>query len=189
MRRLAPQLFAQVFCISLLLLSAYSSQAQRIQSATPQERVRNQQLTVERLREQTPAQPFARDRRQVEAAVRKDFRQLQIVNNNLMDRMFDHSSTQKITHKEIRSSLGEIKKLAERLRSNFGIPMIKAQPEPDIALVPGLLKLDKAVGSFVDNPLFQQPRVYDAELASKAGRDLSDVLRLVDVLRIITKED
>ena len=94
-----------------------------------------------------------------------------------------------ITNKEIRSSLGEIKKLAERLRSSFGIPKIKAEAEPDVALVPGLLQLNKAVVSFVDNPLFQQPRVYDAELASKAGKDLSEVLRLADVLRKLTKED
>ena len=189
MRRFAPQLSAQVFCISLLLLSAYNSQAQKVQPATPQERVRNQQLTVDRLREQSPAQPFARDRRQVEAAVRKDFYQLQVVNNTLMERMFDPSSTQKLTKKEIRSSLGEIKKLAERLRFNFGLPKIEAKAESDVALVPGLKQLDKAVVSFVENPLFQQYRVYDAEHATKAGKDLSDVLRLADMLRILTKEN
>ena len=189
MRRFAPQLFAQVFCISLLLFSAYSSQAQKVQPASPQERIRNQQMSVDRLREQTPRQPFARDRRQVEADVRKDFRRLQVVNNTLMERMFTVEPNHKITNKEIRSSLGEIKKLAERLRSNFGIPKIKANVEADVALVPGLQQLDKAVGSFVDNPLFQQSRVFDAELASRAGKDLSDVLRLADVLRELTKED
>ena len=187
MRRFAPQLFAQVFFISLLLLSAYNSQAQM--RPTPQEQVRNQQWSVEALREDNPRHPYARDRRQAEASVRKDFLRLQIVNNNLMERMFDRSSTQKITNKEIRSSLGEIKKLAERLRFNFGIPTIKAKAEPDVALAPGLLQLNKAVVSFVDNPLFQQPRIYDAELASKAGKDVSEVLTLADVLRKLTKED
>ena len=187
MRRFAPQLFAQVCFFPLLLLSAYNSQAQT--RPTPQQQVRNQQLSVERLREQTPSHPYARDRRRAEASVRNDFRQLQIVNNNLMERMFDRSSTHKITNKEIRTSLGEIKKLAERLRTNFGIPTIKAKAEPDVALAPGLLQLHKAIVSFVDNPLFQQPRVYDAELASKAGKDLSQVLGLADALRKLTKED
>ena len=187
MRRFAPQLFAQVFFISLLLLCAYNSQAQI--RPTPQEQVRNQQWSVEPLREQTPPHSYARERRQAEASVRKDFLRLQIVNNNLMNRMFDRFSTQKITNKEIRSSLGEIKKLAERLRSNFGIPTIKATAELEVALAPGLLQLNKAVVSFVDNPLFQQFRVYDAELASKAGKDLSEVLRLADMLRKLTKED
>ena len=189
MRRFAPQLFAQVFCISLFLLSPANSQAQKVQPASPQERVRNQQWTVENLRAQTPSQPFGKTREQVEADVRRDFRQLQIVNNDLMQRVFDRSSTQTITNKEIRSSLGEIKKLAERLRYNFGIPKMKATAESELALIPGLRQLDKAVSSFVENPLFQQLRVFDAEMASKAGDDLSEVLRLTDVLRRLTKDD
>ena len=187
MRRFAPQLFAQFFFVSLLLFSAHSSQAQV--RPTPQQQVRNQQMVLERLKDQTPSNPYARDRRQVEASIRNDFRQLQIVNNNLLERMFDRSQTRQISNKEIRTSLGEIKKLAERLRSNFGIPKIKAVAEPDVALLPGLVQLHKAVASFVDNPLFQQPRVYDAELASKAGKDLSEVMTLADVLRKHTKED
>ena len=189
MRRFAPQLFAQVFGISLFLLSAYSLQAQKVLPASPQERVRNQQWTVERLKADTPPETFGRDRKQIEADVRKDFRQLQIVNNNLMERMFASAPAQKITNKEIRASLAEIKKLAERLRYNFGIPKLKAEAETDLALVSGLRQLDKAVSSFVENPLFQQSRVFDAELASKAGKDLSDVLRLTDLLRELTKHD
>ena len=185
MRRFAPQLFAQLFFVSLLLFSAYNSKAQTRPS--PQQQVRNQQSLLER--ELTPPRPFVRDRRQVEAAVRNDFRQLQIVNNNLMERMFYGSPTRQITNKEIRSSLGEIKKLAERLRSSFGIPKIKAKAEPDVALLPGLLQLHKAVFSFVDNPMFQKPGVYDPELASKAGKDVSEVLTLADVLRKLTKEN
>ena len=187
MRRFAPQLFAQLCFISLLLFSAYNSQAQV--RPTAQQQVAHQQWSVDRLREQTPRHPYARDRRRAEASVRNDFRQLQIVNNNLMERMFYAAPTPQITNKEIRSSLGEIKKLAERLRSSFGIPKVKTNAEPDVALAPGLLQLNKAVRSFVDNPLFQQPGVYDAELASKAGKDVSEVLTLAEVLRKLTKED
>ena len=187
MRRFAPQLFAQLFLVSLLLFSANNSQAQVRPS--PQQQVRNQQWSVDREKSQTPPHPYARDRRQVEASVRKDFVQLQIVNNNLMERTFDRSPVHRITNKEIRSSLGEIKKLAERLRYSFGIPKIKAGAEPDVALLPGLIQLNEAVLSFVENPMFQQPRVYDPELASKAGKDMSELLTLADVLRKLTKED
>lgn len=185
MRRFAPQLFAQLFIVSLLFFSANNSQAQVRPS--PQQQVRNQQWSVDRERSQTPPHPYARDRRQVEASVRKDFLQLQIMNNNLMERMFDGSSTRQMTNKEIRSSLGEIKKLTERLRSSFGIPKIKAGAEPDVALRPGLLQLHKAVFNFVENPMFQQPRVYDPEMLSKAGKDVSEVLTLADMLRKLTK--
>ena len=187
MRRFAPQLFAQVFFVSLLVFSNANSQVQKVRPASAQERVRNQQWSVEHLRRQVPRPPSARNRSQVEADVRRDFRQLQIVNNHLMERMFGPSSTPMITSKEIRSSLGEIKKLAERLRFNFGIPKIEVNARPELALVPGLQQLDRAVVSFVANPLFQQPGVFDAELASRAGRDLAEVLRLADVLRNLTK--
>ena len=187
MRRFAPQLFAQLFVVFLLLFSANNLQAQT--RPTPQQQVRNQQWSLDREKAQTPSHPFARDRRQVEAAVRKDFVQLQLVNNNLMERTFDRSPVHRITNKEIRSSLGEIKKIAERLRSSFGIPKIKAGAEPDLALLPGLIQLNEAVLNFVENPMFQQPRVFDPELASKAGKDVSELLTLAEVLRKLTKED
>ena len=183
MRRFAPQLFALLFFV----LCAGSSHAQG--RLTPQQQIQSQQTALERIQAQTPAHPYVRDRRQVEAAIRNDFHQLQVVNNNLMARLLDHSSTQQITNKEIRWSLGEIKKLTQRLRSSFGIPKIKAGADSDVALAPGLFQLHKAVISFVDNPLFQQVGVYDAELASQAGRDVGEVLRLADALRKLTKDD
>jgi hypothetical protein len=103
--------------------------------------------------------------------------------------MFAPTATEKMTQKEIRSSLGEIKKVAERLRSNFGFPKVEAdEPVANLTLEPGLLQLDKAVMSFVENPLFQQPRVYDTELATRAGRDLCEVFRLAEALKKLAKE-
>jgi hypothetical protein len=104
--------------------------------------------------------------------------------------MFQAPPAEKITNKEIRSSLGEIKKLAERLQLNFGLPKVKQVGSTnDIALTPALLELDKAVMSFVENPWFQQPGTYNTELATRAGNDISEVLRLVDVLRKLTKKN
>jgi hypothetical protein len=182
-RRFAPQLFA---LLSLVLCAGTSRAQGRL---TPQQQIQNQQTALERIQAQTPVHPYVRDRRQVEAAIRNDYRQLQVVNNTLMERLLDRSATQQLTKKEIRSSLGEIKKLTQRLRSSFGIPKIRADAESDVALAPGLLQLHQAVISFVDNPLFQQVGVYDAELASKAGKDVGEVLRLADALRKLTKED
>lgn len=107
-----------------------------------------------------------------------------------MTRVFDRPGGKNMTQSEIRSSLGDIKKIAERLRSSFGFPKIKpSEATNDIGLAMGLLQLDKAVMSFVENPMFQQTRVYDIELASRAGKDLGEVLRLVDELRRVTRED
>jgi len=106
-----------------------------------------------------------------------------------MVRVFEPGTNEKITNKEIRSSLGEIKKLAERVGYSFGVPKIKAMEETYVAFTAGLRQLDKAVMSFVRNPIFQQANTYDADLASQAGRDLSEVVRLVEVLRKLTKDN
>lgn len=189
MRRFAPQLFAQIFCFALVLFSVSALQGQIRNRPSTQQQVQNREWALENLRKQARLQPNARQRLLDQANLRNDFRQLQVVNNNLMTRMFKNPHAQTLTNKEIRSSLGEIKKLAERVGDGFGIPRSKLKTDTEIALTPGLLQLDKAVMSFVDNPLFQQLRIYDAELASQAAKDLNDVVRLADVLKKLTKED
>jgi hypothetical protein len=116
---------------------------------------------------------------------------LQIVNNDLMKRTFVES---KIKPEEIRASLGEMRKLAQRLRTSFNLPEPKsadkgAATDYHMKLSPGLLLLDQAVMRFVENPFFQQPRVLDMELVSRAGSDLNEILRLTDFLRKLTKEN
>jgi hypothetical protein len=106
-----------------------------------------------------------------------------------MKRVFKPSGNQTITQKDIRSRLGEIKKLAERLRLNFGLPEVEAdEPAAELALKPGLIQLDKTIMSFVDNPLLRDLRVFDTELASQAARDLRAASRLAEALRELAKE-
>jgi hypothetical protein len=186
-RRFAPPLFAQLFCITLVLLCFSNSQGQG--RPTPQPKLQNRDWPVDTLRPEAAVQPHPWERPHSLASLKNDFRQLQIVHNSLMVRVFDPGANERITNKEIRSSLGEIKKLAERVGYSFGLSKIKAKPETDIALTAGLRQLDKAVLSFVRNPLFQQSKIYDAEMASQAGRDLSEVLRLADVLRKLAKDN
>jgi hypothetical protein len=183
-RRFAPRLCAPVFCITLLLLSVSNSQAQL---ATQE--VQNREWALSNIRREVTVDHTAREKLLTQLALRNDFRKLQIVNNDLMKRVFKSSGTENITSKEIRSKLGEIKKLAERLRVSFGLPEIEADEQAnDLALRPGLLQLDKAIISFVDNPLFQELRVYDAEQASQAAKDLREVSRFAETLRRLAKE-
>jgi hypothetical protein len=188
-RRFAPQLFAQLFCIALAVFTISNSHAQIPNRRGAPLQERDREWALENLRQRARHQPKARETRLIEVSVRNDFRQLQIVNNSLMKRVFERAPTKKISNKEIRSSLNEIKKLAQRLSDSFGIPTTKDKPKSEVALTAGLLQLDKAIMSFVDNPMFQQLRVYDAELVSQAGKDLSDVLRLADLLKSLTKDD
>ncbi len=185
MRRVAPQVFAQLFCITVLLFSNSSSQAQ----VPPQVEIQNRAWVLSNMRRVVSVDERAREKLLVRLALRDDYRKLQVVNNDLMKRVFKPAANQTISEKEISSRLSEIKKLAERLRSNFGFPKEEGnEPANDLALKPGLLQLDETIMSFVDNPLLREPRVYDTKLASEAARDLSSVSRLAEALKRLVKE-
>ena len=186
MRRFAPQLCAQVFCITLLLLLCVSnSQAQ----PPPHERLDIRRRTLSAMRREIKPDPLPREKLLAQLAVRDDFRKLQVVNNDLMKRVFKPVDNQIITPKEIRSRLGEIKKLAERLRESFSLPKLETdRATSDLALKPGLLQLDQTIVSFVDNPSFRELRVYDTEQASQAAKDLNQVAWLANALGKLTKE-
>ena len=122
MRRFAPRLCAQVFCITLLFLCVSNSQAQ-----TQTQEVTSRGWALTNMKGDVKVGPSPREKLLAQVAVRNDFRKLQVVNNDLMKRVFKPANTQPITEKEIRSRLGEIKKLAERLRESFALPKIEAE--------------------------------------------------------------
>lgn len=186
MQRFAPRIFAQLFGIMLLLVPVSYSQAQVLVHADVPARSR----ALSNIRRTPAVDRSRRDKLVRQLALRDDYRRLQVVNNDLMKGVFKPADdNQTITQKEIRSKLGEIKKLAERLRLNFGLPEVEAdEPAADLALKPGLLQLDKTIMSFVDNPLLRDLRVYDAELAAQAARDLEAVSRLAEALRQLANE-
>jgi len=163
-----------------------------IRPGNPRQDIQNREWALGNIRSnRDPNSQFSREQKLALEALRDDFRKLQIINNDLMKRTFVES---KIKPKEIRESLGEMKKLAQRLRTSFNLPEPKVGDKDtvtdnNVTLSPGLLLLDQAVMRFVENPFFQQPRVLDMELVSRAGSDLNEILRLTDLLRKLTKED
>jgi hypothetical protein len=193
-RRFAPQLFAQFFSIPLVLFISSNSYGQFPgRPGNNRNDIPTREWALANIRQEAKMQ-YAREKLLAQLALRDDFRKLQIVNNDLMKRVFLGSriNAAKITPKEIESSLGEIKKLAKRLKTNLALPESEKESTSGSAysvdLSPGLLMLDKAVMDFVENPMFQQPRVFDSELALKAGKDIDKVLRLSDFLRKRARE-
>jgi hypothetical protein len=118
-----------------------------------------------------------------EKAVQADFRKIQLLNIDLLKLVRRAASD-----KEIGSTLGEIKKLATRLRFDLRVPKIEESTGYDLTLLPGVLLLDKTITSFVENPLFQERRLVDPELSIRAGKDITAIVRLSDFLRKLTKE-
>ena len=197
MRRITPQLCAQLSCISLFLIFNSASIAQVRPVAGTRPAVSNHDWTLANARKDVrPNISVERQARILLATLKDDFRQLQIVNNDLMQRTFidSRSNPEAITNKEIRSSLGEMQKRADRLRTNLRLPEIQiSKPESqELASVPdlskGLLVLDQTVMKFVKNPIFQQPGILDTEKSTSAAEDLSKILRLTEVLRKLAKE-
>ncbi len=192
MRRLAPQLCPQLFCFSLLLFFVTAIQAQLpVRPGNPRQDIQNRDWALGNIRPNTTNPQLSREQKIAQLAIRDDFRKLQIVNNDLMKRALVQKT---IETKEIRSTLGEMKKLAQRLRVSFNLPAPGSADKDKVTdykvkLSPGLLLLDEAVMRFVENPFFQQPRVLDMDLVAKAGNDLNEVVRLTDFLRQLTKED
>jgi len=125
---------------------------------------------------------FNRENKASPPQMRADFRRLQIVNNDLMKRFFVlHSADARA----IKSALGQIRKLAGRLQTSltFSAPVRRGGPaaeKPQFG--PGLLQLDRAVMSFVNNPVFREAKVMDATLARQAGDDLNEIMRLSELL-------
>ena len=197
MRRFAPPLLAQLFCISLMLAFPSSSTSQiRKPNSVPSE-MQTREWALESLQHDKDSN-LSRERLVAQLELRDDFRNLQIVNNDMMARRFSNAPTPQITLKEIRSSLSRIRTIAKRLSTNLALPPLETEGEElksatlttyNVALSPGLLLLDKSLMSFIENPMFQQLRVFDPELALRARRDLNEVVRLTDFLRQLTKEN
>jgi hypothetical protein len=118
--------------------------------------------------------------------IKEDFESLQSVNNDMMR---DSAGDQALDFKLISESAGEINKRAKRLRANLAMPAAvkkdqdkKDQKKPEAIegeqMKATLIKLDSFIMSFVTNPLFQNPKVLDAQLSSRAGNDLDNIIEL-----------
>ena len=198
MRHISPQLCAQLSCISLLLIFSSVSVAQIRPLPGTRPDMPNREWALGNLRKDIrPNVPIQQQARILLATLKDDFRQLQIVNNDLMQRTFVdlRKDPQAISGKEIRSILGEIRKRAERLRTNLRLPEVEI-PEAERnqatdsthSLSSGLMALDRLVMKFVENPIFQQPGILDTEQSTRAAEDLCRIVLFAEALRKLAKE-
>ena len=199
MRHISPQLCAQLSCISLLLIFASTSYGQitlappRVGQSIPS---REQALADLRIKAVSD-RDFEREKRLLLFTLKEDFRQLQIVELALMRRVFEPSrhNLEPISRQEIRASLSEIQSRARRLKTNLRLPEAKTERDTmesltsNTTLSAGLLILDQAVVTFIDNPIFQQLLVLDAQMSVRAAGDLNKILGLTESLRKLARQD
>lgn len=116
------------------------------------------------------------------ARMSEDFMRIQIVNNELVRAA---SRAEALDLKFVAKSASEIKKRAQRLKSDMVLPepdKVPKRPKQEAAeeeqLKSSLLTLGKLIAGFAHNPVFKEPNVVDAQLSAKARRDLEDIIEL-----------
>jgi len=188
--------FVVQFCAALAFASATSSLAlaqggveSAIQSGKSAEMSRRAGDDARRLAswelrllEQRKAAPRERDYNLTYAQIREDYRQIQLVNNELARATSAGASDPKGVEK----SVSEIRKRAARLRENLTLPEPDpkpARPEPAAAserMEHLLIILDNVVMAFVNNPIFEQGKVADVKMSMKARADLEKIIEVSD---------
>jgi hypothetical protein len=138
-----------------------------------------------RLLEQRKAAPRERDYNLTYAQIREDYRQLQLVNNELARA----TSAGAADPKGVEKAVSEIRKRAARLRENLTLPEPDPkQTQPRPATAPErtdhlLIILDNLVMAFVTNPIFEQGKVADVKMSKKARADLEGIIEVSDRIK------
>lgn len=120
--------------------------------------------------------------------IREDYRQIQVVNNDLA-RLSTAAGALDLN--AIEKSVSEIKKRAARLKENLALPEPKNLAEPDKAeigadlrqLKSALIVLDNLVMEFVNSPIFVQTKTVDMQMAVKARGVLDGIIEVSDRIR------
>lgn len=195
---------AAAACAALLLFFPAAPPAARAQTRQPQAHhapppakpdsgprppsVRERQLMMDEMgREMGKGAPPRKAEELRMAEIAEDYRDLQQVNNKMLGAVMRRAAVP--DYKLIAGSLADIRRRAERLRENLALPAPEETPggeaegrqapkpaEDAAAMKAALLALDRSIMSFVRSPLFKNTDLLDAEAASKAGRDLADVI-------------
>jgi hypothetical protein len=117
------------------------------------------------------------------AQLAEDFTRIQVVNNELV---LAAARVEALDLKFVAKSTAEVKKLAQRLKTNLVLPEPEAAPKraklgPDTdaeQLKAALVTLGKLIAGFAHNPVFKQANVVDAQLSVKARLDLEEIIDL-----------
>lgn len=141
-----------------------------------------------RMLEQRKLPEQRRDLNLAWAQIREDYRQLQVVNNDLARAV---SAGAALDLKYVAKSASEIRKRAARLKENMVLPEAeKATPPPGPGaggeaerLKSSLAALDSLVMEFVNNPIFERAKTADVKMSAKARRDLEVIIELSEQIK------
>lgn len=114
--------------------------------------------------------------------IKEDFEKIQLINSEVLQATtFDAAPN----YRRLAEAAAEVKKRATRLRSNL-FPLGSKIQEKQSEQLPKerqnlkalLIELDKAITTFVHNPMFENTRVVNQEDSTKAQMDLEKIIDL-----------
>ena len=167
----------------IVIASSSSVQAQRSPTVSPKDKSIEDKFRsdeIERVRRSAATRndrPTARF-----PQIKEDFERIQLINSDVLQASpFDKG----LDYRSISKAAAEIKKRATRLKLNL-FPSdskerdrkIEEQAKAPQDLRSLLTELDKAISSFVHNPIFENTRVVDPEDSLRAERDLEKIISL-----------
>jgi hypothetical protein len=131
------------------------------------------------------------DRRAILAQIKKDFQQIQVVNEDLSQQL---AAGGPLDYKHVSDSASKIRSLADRLDSNLVLGESEnkgSRPEYDFseaALRSSLVTLHDLVISFVENRIFRERGVFDIQETKRAKGDVDEIIALSDQIKKIAKK-
>jgi vacuolar-type H+-ATPase catalytic subunit A/Vma1 len=121
---------------------------------------------------------------QVLDQIREDFLQIQIIDREVIR---GRALADQFDLHLVAKSAGEIRKRSSRLKENLALLRSEAPPADRSraaveatreGLRTSLAELSDLIEEFVSNPMFEQSKVVDARLSSKARRDIEAIIEL-----------
>jgi hypothetical protein len=150
----------------------------------------NLRLNLERGRK--TARP-ERSQQQALAELQEDFTRLQIINIELVKSINAPSG---LDYNFIAKSAAEINKRSDRLRNNLALPEADRGIETpllqsatdELQMKKSMLRLGKLIYSFSHNPLFDEASVVETTTATRARRELDEIVDLSKLIKADTEK-
>jgi hypothetical protein len=169
------------FLALLLAADVQAQQLSRIEQLMREHRGRLYKRAIEDgLRK--PPERVEEEVRLALAQIKEDYERIQLVNIDLAKATSDQTQ---LDLKLAAESASEIRKRAERLLTNLSLPempadleRVKMPDEGEEHLRPSLVMLRRLVERFVRSPLFREVNVIDAQISTRARRDLEGIVEL-----------
>ena len=179
--KLGARAAAALFLASLVPVQA---EAQASRTGIDRVLVERQRVFNNRRIEEELRRPAERREPQLALVqIKEDYVRIQEVNRDMVQAA---TAGGVLDLKFVAKSASEIRKRAERLKSNLALPEPEKTAEhPKAAAEAGpeelkasLLALGRLVALFVRNPIFREVNVVDARQSVKAGRELEQIIEL-----------